>query len=109
MLIGPDRIRHLLDAEEWDVPEDVGRQSVSFDDAKNRIRFLGGTITKPKGSSHYQVKFRDARTWPLDSNYTEVPEKYLKELIEITGYQLPVIKYVLLNGKLPTKRKRLHL
>jgi hypothetical protein len=109
VLIGPDGIEHLLDAEEWDVSDDVARQSVSFDDAKNKIRLLGGTVTKPKGSSHYQVRFMNARTWPLDFNYPDVPEAYLKELIPITGFELRVIKYVLLNGKWPKRRKRLHI
>ncbi|HEX3106353.1 MAG TPA: hypothetical protein VHQ22_18070 [Terriglobales bacterium] len=106
-LIGPAEVLSLSDGEEWQVPEGIIRQSISFENAKNRIRLLGGTVTKPKGSSHYQVKFKGARTWPLDYNYRDVPEKYLRELEPITGVRLSVIKFVLLNGKWPEKKNRL--
>jgi len=106
-LVGPDQISSLEDAEVWDVPEDVRRRSVSFEDAKRRIAMLGGVVTKPSGGSHYQVKFSGHRTWPLDYNHTEVPERFLRELQDITGYDIGVIKHVLLLGKWPKRKNRL--
>ena len=105
-LIGPEGVGTLADSVEWDIPDGVSRMSISFDNAKNRIRLLGGKVNKPKGSSHYEVEFKGGRTWPLDVNYPEVPERYLKELIPITGQELDVIKYVLLYGKWPKQKKR---
>jgi hypothetical protein len=106
-LVGPDQVHALNDSEFWDVPDDVSRRNVSFDDAKKKICLLGGVVTKPSGGSHYQVKFAGHRTWPLDANHPEVPERYLRELREITGFDLPVIKYVLLLGKWPTRKSHL--
>jgi hypothetical protein len=106
-LLGPGEIGVLEDSFEWDLPAGMHNRKVSFDDARKRISLLGGSVSKPKGSSHYQVRFAGARTWPLDHNIDPVPEDFLKELIPITGQELSVIKYVLLHGDWPKKILRL--
>ena len=106
-LVGPNQVSCLADSFQWDVPEGVDRMAISFDTAKNRVSLLGGRVTKPKGSSHYEVKFKGGRTWPLDVNFPEVPEQYLKQLESITGFELAVIKYVLVYGKWPKRKSRI--
>ena len=108
-LIGPEDVAQLSDSVEWDLPDGIANRSVSFDQAKNRLRMLGGSVKKAKGSSHYQVKFAGERTWPLDKNYRFVPDVYLAELEDITHLPLSVIKFVLINGIWPGKRRRLTL
>jgi hypothetical protein len=105
-LIGPNQVGALADYMVWDVPDDSRCVEVTFADAKSKIRLLGGKFNKAKGSSHSQVQFVGGRTWPLDSNYDVIPEDYLRELEDITGYKLPVIKYVLTRGKWPPRVKR---
>lgn len=106
-LVGPDETGNLDDSLKWDVPAGIGERKVSFKDAHNRIALLGGTVHKPTGSSHYQVRFEGARTWPLDVNIDPIPERFLKQLEPITGQKLEVIKYVLLNGVWPRRVPRI--
>lgn len=108
-LVGPGQIGELTDSEAYDVPDDVSRRTVTFSQAKARIHFLGGVVTKPRGGSHYQVKFSGARTWPLDYNHQEIPDQYLRELEPITRLDLLVIKYVLLEGRFPERKQRLKI
>jgi hypothetical protein len=49
------------------------------------------------------------RTWPLDSNLAEIPDNFLTELTDITGYKLAVVKYALVEGELPPRKKRFNL
>lgn len=106
-LIGPQEIGALEDCFEWDLPSGIHKQRVSFDEARKRLPVLGGNVSEPKGSSHYQVRFAGARTWPLDRNIDPVPDDFLRELVPITGQPLEVIKYVLLNGDWPARVFRL--
>jgi hypothetical protein len=106
-LVGPDQVHHLDDAFKWDIPAGMHDRKVSFGDAYHRIRFLGGEVHNPSGSSHYQVRFRGARTWPLDVNVDPIPDRFLKQLEPITGQSIEVIKYVLLNGRFPKRVSRL--
>jgi hypothetical protein len=106
-LVGPDEIDDLEDSLEWDIPAGTREHRVSFKDAYNRIVLLGGIVQKPTGSSHYQVRFEGARTWPLDVNIDPIPDRFLKQLEPITRQKLAVIKYVLLNGKWPRRVPRI--
>jgi len=108
-LVAPGDLGDLEDAYRWDVPQDFTGRLVSFEDAKKNCPLLGAKeVREPHGGSHYQVKF-PVRTWPLDKNYPYVPERYLRELVAITGYPLSVVKYALITGKLPPRVLRLPL
>ena len=106
-LVGPNEITTLSDSETWDVSNDWSQRKVSFSQARSNLRLLGGRVVSPTGSSHYQVRFKGERTWPLDSNYKDVPETHLKELVSIVRLDLRVIKYILIVGKWPRKVKLL--
>jgi hypothetical protein len=106
-LVGPNEVDDLDDSLEWDVPAGMHERKVSFKDAYNRIALLGGIVHKPTGSSHYQVRFKGARTWPLDINIDPIPDRFLKQLEAITGKKLEVIKYVLLSGEWPRRASRI--
>lgn len=106
-LVGPDELGSLDDAYDWEIPPGTSKQKISFKDAYNKIRLLGGEVHQPSGSSHYPVKFKGKRTWPLDSNIDPVPDRFLKQLEAITGERLEVIKFVLLNGGWPRKLLKL--
>ncbi len=106
-LVGPQSLSDLDDEEIWDVPSEWSGRSVSFRDAKSHLYLLGGDVVRPSGSSHYQVRFKGGRTWPLDSNYRDVPEPHLRELPAIVKQDLIVIKYVLSLGRWPRKIRRL--
>jgi hypothetical protein len=81
---------------------------ISFEHAKNNCPALGGTVWKPRRGSHHKVKFRNApRPWVLDPNNDPLPERFLKQLVPITGHSLDVIKYVLLYGKFPQLRPKM--
>jgi hypothetical protein len=99
----------LSDAEDWDVSNEWSRRTVSFNEAYANLRLLGGKVDSPGGSSHYQVKFRGERTWPLDANYKDVPEAHLKELVPMVKLDLRVIKYILIVGSWPGKIRLLYL
>jgi hypothetical protein len=96
-LVGPDNVKELAPAYEWRVSVDLLRKDVSFADAKKHVPLLGGRVQGATGS-HYPVKFRGARTWVLDWNDDPVPDTFIRELVEITGYPFPVIKATLLTG-----------
>jgi hypothetical protein len=102
-LVAPGEVRDLDDLYKWEIPEGTRRREVSFHDAYNRIELLGGKVHKPSGSSHYQVRFDGARTWPLDRNIDPVPDRFLKQLEPITGQNLETIKYVLVSGEWPKR------
>lgn len=106
-LVGPDDLSGLEDFFTWDLPDDLHQRNVTFNDACTRIWVIGGDVKPPSGSSHYEVKFKDGRTWPLDRNYREIPEPFLKELVSITGFPLLVVKYALLFGELPPRKPRI--
>jgi hypothetical protein len=106
-LLAPEELGILEDCFEWDLPAGMHNRTVRFEDARSRISLLGGRVFKPSGSSHYQVRFSGARTWPLDFNIDPIPDRFLKELVPITGQKLEMIKYVLLNGHWPKRIFRL--
>jgi hypothetical protein len=109
-LVGPDELsRTLSDGYEWALDPDAWRQPITFKAAKQNVRLLGATsVEKPKRGSHYKVKFAGARSWPLDSNHTEIPERYIRQLVQITGLPLEVIWQTLVSGAQPKQRPRLH-
>lgn len=110
-LVGPTEVMALHDAYTWHVRPDYAAQSVSFRDVQRNYSAIGAISFDPPsgGGSHYKVKFRGGRgrTWVVDKNYKEVPEQYLRELIEITGYPVLAIKAALIAGKLPHRVIRL--
>jgi hypothetical protein len=106
-LVGPDDIPNLEDSQERKLPPDIRQRRVTFNDVFRRVNLLGGEVNSPTASSHYQVRFKGARTWPLDSNLKDIPDDFLKELEPITGLEIAIIKYVLLFGEWPPWKSRL--
>ena len=98
----------LTDAYEYEVPDNIAADNISFSEAYRNCSCLGRCcIEKPIRGSHYMVKFPGKRSWPLDKNVDPLPERFLKELVPITGYSLPTIKYILKTGEKPKKRLKL--
>lgn len=113
-LVGPQTCdcRHaaslIADLYAYEIPPEVAAADVSFENAKNHCSVLGGSVRKPKRGSHHKVKFKNAaRPWVLDPNNDPLPERFLKQLVAMTGRPLDVIKYVLLYGKFPTLRPKM--
>ena len=106
-LVGPGDLGGLEDSLAWELPADLHQREVTFADAYKRISILGGEVRSPSGSSHYQVRFKCGRTWPLDRNLDRIPHRFLKELEPITGQGIDVIKYVLLFGEWPRRSPRI--
>lgn len=102
-LVGPKDIQdRLIDAYDWQKDSNTHRQKVYVKDFLNNYKAIGGISNEnPNKGSHCQIKFRGKRTWTLDVKIDPIPDKFLRELIPITGYPLDVIKYVLLNGCIP--------
>lgn len=98
----------LTDADEWDVDANVRRTPVTFRLAKRNCGVIGAVgVKSPSSGSHYKVIFPGTRSWVLDSNHSRIPEQYLRELCDITGYPIDVIWHALLRGEMPGKRARL--
>jgi hypothetical protein len=108
-LVGPIEALHLDDAYVWDLRLEWANRTITFDEAKRNVHVIGGKFNKGKGTSHNQVTFVGGRTWPLDSNLAEIPDNFLTELTDITGYKLAVVKYALVEGELPPRKKRFNL
>jgi hypothetical protein len=107
-LVCPHSLDTLEDAYEWDVPSDFHTKPISFDDARRHVFRLGATsVDPPVGDSHYKVRFPGGRPWTLDPNVDPVPDRFLRELVDITGYPLAVIKTTLRTGALPGRKLRL--
>ncbi len=103
-LVGPDDLNSLVDAVVWDVPSEARVQSVGFADAQRHLKLLGATrIDNPSGGSHYKVHFAGERPWVLDPNVDPIPDRFLAQLADISGYPLSVVKYVLRKGEFPPR------
>jgi len=99
----------LSDAYEYVVPDNYAAASISFSEAYANCSCLGRCcIEKPNGGSHYIVKYQGKRPWPLDKNHDVLPVHHLSELVPITGYPLPAIKYILKTGERPPTRLKLN-
>jgi hypothetical protein len=108
-LIGPNNLSTLDDADVWEVLPGIHTMEVSFDQAKRNIHLIGATeVRPPRSGSHYMVNFPEAlRPWPLDRNVDPIAERFLKQLIPLSGYPLAVIKSTLISGRPPQTRRRL--
>lgn len=104
-LVGPTHLDSLEDAYEWEPPpSDLHQHVVSLDAALRNVRLLGSdTPEKPNGGSHYKIRFTGARSWTLSENDDPVPDRYVRELVAITGMPLPVIRTTLIYGRLPQR------
>jgi hypothetical protein len=104
-LVGPKEIKTLDDAYIWKCSGDVLRMNIPLNSAISNCGVLGAShVEPPNGGSHYKAIFPGKqRSWIIDSNYDPVPDKYVRELESITGFELVAIKYALLEGKLPDK------
>jgi hypothetical protein len=92
-------------AKKFCLPNGYAGRPVTFANACRNVFRLGATaVTRPKNGSHYKVVFPGHRPWPLDKNDDPLPERYLRELTEITGYEYPVVRYTLSEGKLPERK-----
>lgn len=106
-LISPSNISILIDAYEWDIPNDIHQRNVSVENVKKNCKAIGGVLEKPDRDSHYKVKFQGQRSWTFSINDDPVPESYLRELVDLTPYPKSVIKAALISGNLPAKVLRL--
>ena len=103
-MVGPNQIENLEDAYEWEkIPSEVHSKNVSFDDAIRNIPSSWSLVEPPQRDSHYKVRFPGNRPWTLDRNVDPIPDRFLKELEDITDLPLPVIKTALLFGSRPRK------
>lgn len=102
-LVCPDNISILIDAYEWDIPNDIHQRSVSVENVKRNCKVIGGVLEKPDRDSHYKIKFQGQRPWTFSINDDPVPERYLKQLVDKTSYPIEVIKAALIHGKFPIK------
>jgi hypothetical protein len=106
-LIGPNDINSLSDAYSWEVPINIRTMNIPFNTTLDFWSIIGVTdIKKPKGDSHYHFFFRGLK-WQLSANNDPIPEDYLSELEGIVNFPKCVIKYLLVNRKLPEKKLRL--
>jgi hypothetical protein len=108
-LVGPDQIESvLLDAYEWELDKSVLRKPISLREARANCFALGASeVRTPRRDSHYKFIFPGRpRNWTLSRNDDPVPISYLRELCEITGYPLGVVRHTLLEGALPQRRSR---
>jgi hypothetical protein len=103
-LCGPAEIDYLGDAYYWVTSSNIVRKDVSFKDAHDNLHLIGGRVHKANGTSHYRVEFSGARSWPLDRNTDPIPERFLRQLVSITGFPLEVIKQTLITGERPDRR-----
>jgi hypothetical protein len=105
-LVGPDDFGQLSDAYEWEIPSDIRRKPIRFADIKKNIGALGAIrIDEPRRDDHYKALFRHQRSWTF-KKLDQIPDRYLKELVPITGYPLDVIKAALITGVPPDPKKR---
>lgn len=104
-LVGPAHLDSLEDAYEWDaLPSDLHQHVVPLDAALRNVHLLGSdTPEKPNGDSHYKIRFPGARSWTLSENDDPVPERYVRELVNITGLPLSIIRTALIFGYLPRR------
>jgi hypothetical protein len=103
-LVSPEQIKDLEDAYTWKTPPDLHLRHLSFETALRNVRFLGATgIDCPRGGSHYKIHFSQARSWILDKNVDPVPDRFIGELVGITGFPLEIIRNVLIFGQWPER------
>jgi hypothetical protein len=108
-LVGPDQVKSvLLDAYEWEIDRNLIRKHISLRLARENCFALGATkVLPPERDSHFKFVFPGhPRNWTLSRNDDPVPVRYLRQLCDITGYPLGVVRHALLAGVLPGKRLR---
>lgn len=107
-LVAKDEVCTLQDAFAWDLPANLHNQSVTFQNAKDHVYVLGGSVADPTSGSHYTVTFaRAPRPWVLDYNEDPLKDTFVKQLVPLTGFDFEVIKHVLIYGTFPPRRFRL--
>lgn len=104
-MVGPDEVAELEEAYHWSLPVGIHDWSVHTTDAEKNIHLLGGTVQPETGSSHRSISFRGARTWSLVTTNDVVRKDHLDQLVPITGCELNVIRYVLVKGEVPSKKR----
>lgn len=104
-LVGPKETEKLEDAYTWEeLPPNLNKMSVSLKLAFKNVSLLGAIkVTLPPRGSHYKAHFLNARSWTIDVNVDPIPDRFIHELIEITGLPFDVIKTTLIYGNLPKK------
>ena len=102
-LVSHQNIEKLIDAYDWEIPSDIHQKNVTVENIKKNYQVIGGVLESPEGGSHYKVKFPGQRPWTFSVNTDPLPERYLKQLVEKTGYPIGAIKTALISGKVPKK------
>jgi len=104
-LVGPAQLSILKDAYDWEPPpSDLHLKSVTLADIIDNVYLLGATaVDRCDGDSHFKVLFPRSRPWTLDYNVDPIPERFLRELVDIINLPLSVIKTALVYGRMPKK------
>jgi hypothetical protein len=107
-IVAKDEIDQLADSFRWEIPAGLHTQLVSFKNACDHVKLLGGTVHHPSSGSHYTVTFPGAaRPWVLDYNEDPLKDGFVKQLVPLTHYDFDVIKSVLVTGEFPARKFRL--
>jgi len=103
-LVGPHTTAELADSEIWLLDEAVKDIKISVAEAAKNLYTIGAdSVFREHASSHIKVTFPGRRPWVLDVNVDPVADRFLGQLVEISGYPIGVIKYALRHGILPSK------
>jgi hypothetical protein len=104
-LVGPTEISELEDAYDWEaLPQDVGQKTLSLDTALRNVQLLGATqVDLPHRDSHYKIHFPGARPWVLDTNVDPVPDRFIRELVDIVHLPVEIIRTTLIFGYFPRR------
>ena len=102
-LVGLAYKQNLVDAYEWDVPTGIRDKQIYIRDIERNYRIIGASrLESPKRDDHFKLIFVGQRPWTFNKT-NPVPDSFIRELVEITGYPFEVIKAALANGELPQK------
>jgi len=104
-LVGHTEIRELEDAYDWEtIPMDVKQKTLSLETALRNVELLGATqIDPPYRDSHYKIHFPGARPWVLDANIDPVPDRFIRELVNIVNLPVEIIRTTLIYGYIPKR------
>lgn len=104
-LVGPeDKDSKLIDAYNWVALPNIQQRHIYVADFFRNYKAIGATrIERPSSGSHFKVRFKNKRSWTLDTNVDPIPHRFIDELEQIAEYPKQVIKTALTTGERPRK------